>query len=451
MDGRSVVTLRRKPIRGSSDNIFSRFTGRNSPRRRHWRRGYSYLIGIAGASLTLFSFLVNISSLSKHVELSAMLQPPAVLSARDSRIEMEEIRTRKAEAPASQVPCQPMHEWQTQFYVNCNNLHEIDVQTEIESGAFTLLKCGGSRCAFKIGGTDTPLVLKLPKQRSDPETEEYERSRMDSMTMERLTKSPYVVSLYGYCGVSQVTEYASGGSLYDLIERFRGKQNHPPLRMSPIDKLRIAIQIITAVADLHSFESDGIASVTHNDLDPEQYVFVDGVYKLNDFHYSYFLEKNQYTDKVCENPMRINRRYLKYHAPEEGYRDTVDNEKADVYVAGSVMYYVLTSKWIFEGVNNEKGIRLQRLGKRSPFPLHIKNSTDAADQAMMKAITMLWTHDPKERPRARAISNFLIKELEKVADGDTIASDGIFRVVIPPFPNNWDFTEEGSSWEENLW
>jgi hypothetical protein len=25
------------------------------------------------------------------------------------------------------------------------------------------------------------------------------------------------------------------------------------------------------------------------------------VYKLNDFHYLYFLKKNQYTDKVCEN------------------------------------------------------------------------------------------------------------------------------------------------------
>jgi hypothetical protein len=51
----------------------------------------------------------------------------------------------------------------------------------------------------------------------------------------------------------------------------------------------------------------------------------------------------------------------------------VDNEKADVYVARSDMYYVLMSKWVFEGVNNGKGIRLQRLGKRSPFLLHIKN------------------------------------------------------------------------------
>jgi hypothetical protein len=65
----------RKPIRGNSDDVFSHFTRRNSPKRRHWLRwGYLYLIAIAGASLTLFWFLVNISSLSKHVELSTMLQ-----------------------------------------------------------------------------------------------------------------------------------------------------------------------------------------------------------------------------------------------------------------------------------------------------------------------------------------------------------------------------------------
>jgi hypothetical protein len=48
---------------------------------------------------------------------------------------MEEIETRKVEAPASQVPgCQPMHRWQTQFYDTFNNLHEIYVHTEVVAG-----------------------------------------------------------------------------------------------------------------------------------------------------------------------------------------------------------------------------------------------------------------------------------------------------------------------------
>ena len=268
------------------------------------------------------------------------------------------------------------------------------------------------------------------------------------MTMERLTKSPYVVSIYGYCGVSQVTEYAEGGSLYDLIERLRGR-NGSPLKLSSLDKLRIGIQIITALADLHSFEKDGITSVTHNDFDTDQIVSVDGVYKLNDFHLSHFLKRNQRTGKVCQYPMKVNGSLRKVHAPEESYPGKkVDNEKADVFVAGNVMYYVLTSKWIFEGVKNEEGIRLLRNGKRSPFPDHIKNSTDPADQAMMKAITMLWTHDPEERPRARTVSNFLIQELESIVGA--LPSDRVVRVEVPPLPENWDFNDGGPSWDENL-
>jgi hypothetical protein len=46
--------------------------------------------------LTLFWFLVNISSLSKHVELSTMLQWPGISYAHDSRIEWRRSRLEKS-------------------------------------------------------------------------------------------------------------------------------------------------------------------------------------------------------------------------------------------------------------------------------------------------------------------------------------------------------------------
>ena len=64
-------------------------------------------------------------------------------------------------------PCQPMHKWQTQSYVMCNSLHEFDIATETANGAFTLLACGGNRCAFQLGGDVVPLVAKLAKQGRD--------------------------------------------------------------------------------------------------------------------------------------------------------------------------------------------------------------------------------------------------------------------------------------------
>jgi hypothetical protein len=82
------------------------------------------------------------------------------------------------------------------------------------------------------------------------------------MTMERATSIANIVTTYGYCGLSQVNQYANGGSMRDLVEWFRGKGGVAPLEMSPLDKLRIGIQIITAMAELHSFEEDGVASHT---------------------------------------------------------------------------------------------------------------------------------------------------------------------------------------------
>jgi hypothetical protein len=104
-------------------------------------------------------------------------------------------------------------------------------------------------------------------------------------------------------------------------------------------------------------------------LNPDQFVLVDGIYKLNDFQLSYFLERNQ--TEICNQQMGVpNSFFRKNHAPEETYRGRpVDNAKADDYVAGNLMYYVLTSKWIFEGIGSQKGIKRLRNGERSPFQI----------------------------------------------------------------------------------
>ena len=346
--------------------------------------------------------------------------------------------------------CEPMHQWQTQSLAVCNLLHEVDIESNLVGGGLSLLSCGWSRCAFKMREVrDTePLALKLSKLRKQVSPRDYEKNRRDGMIMERLTKSPYVLTSYGFCGLSQVNECGEAGSAYDLIERFRGRGNHTPLVMSPLDKLRVGIQIVTALADLHGFEDDGVASVTHNDLESDQFILVDGVYKLNDFHLAHLLQRNRTTRKTCWNPMKVRRTFRKLHAPEESYGGRVDNEKADDYVAGNMMYYILTGKWIFEGVKNDVGIEWLRKGKRPPFTDHIANSTDPANLALMKGINMLWTHDVKERPSARMVSNFLIQMLEKI-EGHR-PEDGIIRVSVPPLPADWNLNEEGPSWDENI-
>jgi len=338
----------------------------------------------------------------------------------------------------SQDVCQTMHHWQTKSYPICNPLHEIDTLSNALAGNLAFINCGGDRCAFTLQDQQQTIVLKIPKYyRVDRGQRGYAASNKDGMTMERLTKSPFILSTYGYCGLSQLIEYAGGGSLHDLIKRTRLQKTE---MLDPLQKLKVALQLVSAVADLHTFEADYKASVTHNDLCCHQFVLVNGVYKLNDFHLARFLQQNRTNMQACHYPATIGHRWLLIHAPEESMQYTLDTEKADDYTIANVMYYVLTNWWIFEGIPASQGLhRLQR-GHRPPFPDTIKDSKEPATQTLMKSIQMLWTHNVDERPTSRQIAAYLSDQLHSIT-GEHVSNDRAIPVSIPPLPEDWDYDD----------
>ena len=131
-------------------------------------------------------------------------------------------------------------------------------------------------------------------------SEHYLKNMHDAVAMERLTNSPYVANVYGNCGVSQLVEYSQGGNVHDFVKRARlGDENFRSV--SAVTKLKIAYQLATAVADMHSLESNGgVASLAHNDLCCHQFILVDGIFKLNDFHLSVFLLKHPPSGRPCK-------------------------------------------------------------------------------------------------------------------------------------------------------
>ena len=143
-------------------------------------------------------------------------------------------------------------------------------------------------------------MLKIPKiKKREINPMDMSKARMDGLSMERLQASPYVLDIYGFCGLSQVIEVGdAGGNIHDLIKttRLRGSET-----ISSIDKLKIAYQIVSAVSDMHSFEKDGLVSLVHNDICCHQFILSHGVYKLNDFHMSQFQKKNKHTNEVCNS------------------------------------------------------------------------------------------------------------------------------------------------------
>lgn len=257
--------------------------------------------------------------------------------------------------------------------------------------------------------------------------------------MERLTSSPYVASIYGACGTSQIVEYSAHGNLFDWMKLTRHRQRALP---TPVEKLKFAVQIATGVADLHSIDHR-IVSVSHNDVCCHQFILVDGRFQLGDFHLSTFAKLNTTATSAptaCEEWNKpMNSIIDKVRAPEElEERRITPLDKVDVYLMGNVMYYILTQRWVFQGVAKNETVHQLVAGNRSEF---YNFSQHPAEGAVEKAIRWSWTHNPHKRPTARQVSNFLKNALmEHGQEHNTVV-----RVPnISPLPPDYDFDD--SEW-----
>lgn len=100
--------------------------------------------------------------------------------------------------------------------------------------------------------------------------------RMDALVSEKLTWSPRIVDIYGFCGVTIVAEALELGDLLDLavptggyltetIDENEKLQDHGPF--SPDKKLELALDMVEAVALLHSYPG-GV--IVHDDIQMTQ-------------------------------------------------------------------------------------------------------------------------------------------------------------------------------------
>lgn len=98
------------------------------------------------------------------------------------------------------------------------------------------------------------------------ETDRYEFVRMDALIMERLTASPRIVDVFGHCATSVLTEFLPK-ELEGITTPFTSKtrqtnkyrrqiEEHKVAPLNSLtmhEKLKIAIQMAEALADLHGF------------------------------------------------------------------------------------------------------------------------------------------------------------------------------------------------------
>ena len=98
--------------------------------------------------------------------------------------------------------------------------------------------------------------------------------------MNRLTVSPYVVDIYGFCGRSVLNEFADGPGLGKLADK---------LSKYSLKRLEIARDIASSLADIHGVDGNGENStIVHMDINPANVVVVKNRLEERDFDVLYF-------------------------------------------------------------------------------------------------------------------------------------------------------------------
>jgi len=319
-----------------------------------------------------------------------------------------------------------------------------------------LLGAGSWRSAWKLftGFVKSPtdaqepnLVLKLLHIHRDFEEHSFSIHQVDAVAMEATSSSDYVVDSFGFCGQSVITEAATGS----------GKSLMKNSTLSSIDRLRIARDLARGLADLHALEThpwetkkankpNSPLVFAHHDVNPANLVSLgDGEIRWNDFNLG--LVNRQYatsrrngnqnnSQSITECPVPIRYEQLLWRSPEECRNQTgtlflddttgrnTASQAADVYSLGNILFYVLArhqpwshlqegnSAKLLSGTSpNEKKESLIQIarakidGELPNLPERYRKRPGA--KILWEAVKMCYTHDPKHRPTARNVAEFL--------------------------------------------
>lgn len=309
------------------------------------------------------------------------------------------------------VDCIPLHEWQTSSFPTCNLVHEHDFSHGYVHNTTTLLGQGWFRDTWRVTIDEhESIVLKTLRLERDYTREFYELHRRDAVAMERLTHSPFVINVHGYCGQSVFNEIADFElNLENITKRMRAVQHDARTMLA---KLQLAACIASGVAHVHAMD------MVHYDLNPLNIAMTHhGIPKLNDFNVAEFLFANENHNETCGFVGRFHDPW--WRSPEEMANSLTLNEKVDVYALGNILFYLLTthSPW---GKSDKSKARQACVrnnvmrGQPPVLPEEYQNSTSAGVLIFKNAMSKCFVLEPTKRGSAREVADSLTKGFIKL-------------------------------------
>jgi len=356
--------------------------------------------------------------------------------------------------------------------VNCNTAHELDMSYGMIKSVYHAVGNGQFRQVYKvdlgatnnggyssssssIGEIDNNRIVAFKdylsfERGNDFRDSEYEIVRIDALVSEKMSFSNRIVDIYGFCGITTISEFMSGGDLDSLVSSIepdnRGQiqslwelrnitkypkafnfavtelreRNErleeegeakvvilddldyvdPKTHLSAETKLDIALTMAESVAMLHSY-ADGV--IVHGDLFFSQFLVTgSGTIKLNDFNMAQIMFWSERDQKYCRYgnvaPWESGR------PPEELMKKPID-EKVDVYSLGLMMYTVLTGleplyKYIYQEFFLEtvsEALSKAVGAGEVPYIDPRWSQHSFAEARLVEIMKLCWTYQPEDR------------------------------------------------------
>lgn len=294
--------------------------------------------------------------------------------------------------------------WHRYNLPSCNSMHELDLVTNTPR----FVGDGAYREVFVTEqpymGSIQEMILKELRWDLDMGVDDYEYVRMDAYVTERFTSNKQITDIYGYCGLSMLTEFFPYGDIEkDVVGFQHHRRSFNPVKekvfrqfnnFTGTEKLQLALNMVEPVAALHNYPG-GV--IVHDDIQLCQYLWTeeDGIsVKLNDFNRAEIMLWDETDQRYCK--YKNGRGHGDWRAPEE-FKDLPLDEKIDVWSLGNNMYSVLTGYYPFFNVESDKKIqKLVKEGQTAVIdPRFVESSF--AESKLIEVIQRCFVYDPDFR------------------------------------------------------